>query len=587
MKKGFVIQFLRVLLFLMSFTIVFFLFSCSKFTRIYTAEKNTKDDKKEFAFKSLYYKGVKEKLLGNYANAYAYFNKCLSLDKDVPAVYYELSQIAYVTKDYEKAKDFAEKAYKMDNENIWYGSFLVSIYEDLMDYDNAKRIIKRLIEKDPSNIDFKLELARLYENEGSYEEAIKIFDDIEKVNGLNEDISIEKEKLYLRLNKYDKAVGEIKKLLEKNPDRVEYYGELSTLYMHMNKPDSAYSMIKKILAIDPTSGKAYLSLSEYYQLTHKTDSAFWALGKAFELPSLDLGTKVDVAYNYMKFYSRDSLNYAKIDTLVKILVKKYPSDAKSYTLASDYYSQKRDLKSAKKYLLKAKQFDKSNYLIWQQLMYIDNYYQDYDSLTKHGREAVSLFPLVSRFYLYTGIGYYMKAQYDSAIYFLREGVTYVVDSSQYKDFYYFLGEAYYRNGKPDSSFVFFDKLLKIDKKNIGAMNNYSYYLALNNRDLDKADSLMKIVLKYFPADPSYLDTYGWVLFKKGDYEKSLHYLNLAIENGGDKSPTILQHYGDVLFKTGKILEAVKSWKKAYVLSKNEKQRNGLMERIKNKKLVDD
>ena len=587
MKKGFIIQLLRVLLFFMSFVIVFFLFSCSKFTRVYTAEKNTKKDKAEFVFKSLYYKGVKEKLLGNYANAYAYFEKCLSLDKDVPAVYYELSQIAYVTKDYEKAKELAEKAYKMDNENLWYGSFLVSIYEELADFDNAKRIIKRLIEKDPSNIDFKLELARLYENEGSYEEAIKIFDDIEKVNGLNEDISIEKEKLYLRLNKYDKAVGEIKRLLKKNPDKIEYYGELSTLYMHINETDSAYAMIRKLLSVDPTNGKAYLSLSEYYQLTHKTDSAFWALGKAFESSSLDLGTKVDVAYNYMKFYKKDSFNYNKIDTLIKILVTKYPKDVKSYTLASDYYSQKNDLKLAKKYLLKAKMMDKSNYLIWQQLMYIDNFYHDYDSLTKHGKEAVGLFPLVSRFYLYTGIGYYMKTQYDSSIYYLNNGLTYVVDSTQLKDFYYFLGEAYYRDGKVDSSFIYFDKLLKIDPKNIGAMNNYSYYMTLKNRDLNKADSLMQVVLKYFPADPNYLDTYGWVLFKRGDYEKSLHYLNLAIENGGDKSPTILQHYGDVLFKSGKILEAVKSWKKAYVLSKNEKQRKSLMERIKNKKLINE
>jgi tetratricopeptide (TPR) repeat protein len=586
MKNNFLLRLFRVLLFFVSFIFVFLLFSCSKFTRIYTSEKSTEKEKKEFVFKSLYYNGVKEKLLGNYSNAFAYFNKCLALNQEVPSVYYELSQIAYITKDLENAKQYAEKAYKMDNDNVWYGSFLVSIYEDLGDFDNAKRVIKHLIEKDPSNLDFKLELARLYENEGSYTDAIKIFDDVEKLNGLNEDISIEKERLYLRLNKYDKAVSEIKKLLKKNPDKIEYYGELSNLYMHMNKADSAYAMINKILSLEPTNGKAYLSLSEYYQLTHKTDSAFWALSKAFASPSLDLGTKVDVAYNYMKFYTRDTLNYAKIDTLIKILVKKYPNDVKSYTLASDYYSQKSDFKAAKKYLLKAKEMDKSNYLIWQQLMYIDNYYHDYDSLTKHGKEAVGLFPLISRFYLYTGIGYYMKAEYDSAISFLSKGLTYVVDSTQYKDFYYFLAEAYYRSKKIDSSFTYFDKLLKIDPSNIGAMNNYSYYLALNNRNLDKADSMMQVVLKYFPTEPNYLDTYGWVLFKKKDYEKSLHYLKLAIENGGDKSATIMEHYGDALFKAGKIIEAVKMWKKAYVLSKKESQRQELMERIKNKKIVE-
>jgi len=587
MKSSILKTLIRTFLFVTSFLLFFSLMSCNKFiSKPYNAEKSTAKDKNDFLFKRNYYKGVKEKLLGNYDKSQVYFNACLKLNKEVPSLYYELSQLAYINEDYEKAVELASKAYQMDNENVWYGSYLLSIYEYIGDFDNAKKIIKRLIEKQPNNLDFKLELAKLYENDNKYEEAIKVFDEIEKTNGINEDISIEKEKLYLKLNKPDKAVEEIKRLLEKNPDKVEYYGELSTIYMHMNKPDEAYKMIKKILSLEPNNGKAYLSLSEYYQLSGKTDSAFYALSKAFASQSLDINTKVKVAYNYMKYYTLDTINYNKIDTLVRVLLEKYPKNIKSYTLASDYYSQKKDLKKAKKYLLVAKTMDKNNYLIWEQLMYIDNHYKDYDSLIKHGREAISLFPLISRFYLYTGIAYYMKNHYDSATYFLKKGIKYNVDSTLFPNFYYFTAEAYYRLGKIDSSFYYYDNLLKIDPKNIGAMNNYSYFMALQNRNLDKADSLMQIVLKYFPAEPNYLDTYGWVLYKKGEYQKALEYLKKAINNGGDKSSTILEHYADALFRNGKIKEAVKYWKQAYSNSKDQKQKNNLLQKIQNHKIIE-
>jgi len=65
-------------------------------------------------------------------------------------------------------------------------------------------------------------------------------------------------------------------------------------------------------------------------------------------------------------------------------------------------------------------------------------------------------------------------QYDSTISYLKKGLEYVVDSSQYRDYYYFLAESYHRIRKDDSSFYYYEKLLDVDPVNIGAMNNYSY-----------------------------------------------------------------------------------------------------------------
>ena len=70
-------------------------------------------------------------------------------------------------------------------------------------------------------------------------------------------------------------------------------------------------------------------------------------------------------------------------------------------------------------------------------------------------------------------------------------------------------------------------------------------------------------MSLFPDDPTYLDTYGWVLYQSGRYEESLIPLEKASKASG--SGVIWEHYGDALFRTGKTTEAESAWKKALEL----------------------
>ena len=61
---------------------------------------------------------------------------------------------------------------------------------------------------------------------------------------------------------------------------------------------------------------------------------------------------------------------------------------------------------------------------------------------------------------------------------------------------------------------------------------------------------------------TYQDTYAWILYNKKEYIKAKEWMIKAIQNGGEKSPVILEHYGDVLYQLGDINNAVLQWKKA-------------------------
>ena len=65
-----------------------------------------------------------------------------------------------------------------------------------------------------------------------------------------------------------------------------------------------------------------------------------------------------------------------------------------------------------------------------------------------------------------------------------------------------------------------------------------------------------------PNNGTYQDTYAWVLYCLGEYEKAKLWLEKALKNGGESSAVIIEHYGDVLFKMGQKNEAVIQWKKS-------------------------
>ena len=79
-------------------------------------------------------------------------------------------------------------------------------------------------------------------------------------------------------------------------------------------------------------------------------------------------------------------------------------------------------------------------------------------------------------------------------------------------------------------------------------------------NLEQAKAMSSKLVKIHPNEPTYIDTYAWVLYKLGEYKEAERQLALALKNS--KDPAIVEHYGDVMFQLGKNHEAVKYWKEA-------------------------
>jgi len=74
--------------------------------------------------------------------------------------------------------------------------------------------------------------------------------------------------------------------------------------------------------------------------------------------------------------------------------------------------------------------------------------------------------------------------------------------------------------------------------------------------------MSSITVKAEPTNPTYLDTYAWILYEQGAYTMAKIYIENAVKySENEPSAEILEHYGDILFKTGEPEKALEQWKK--------------------------
>lgn len=523
-------------------------------------------------------------MLGNYDKAIDQFLGCSKVDPANAAPLYQIAEINYELNKTAEALGYAEKAIRLEPENTWYLELYAELLVDAKKYKDAAEVYKKLTEKNPYNTTYFYDLALAYIYQEKYTEAIGVYDLVEKREGISSEIALHKETLYLKQNKINKAIEEIQKLIAAYPSETYNYYILADLYLNNKMSDEAFKVYEKIASIDANDPDIHLSLSDYYRRIGNNDKSFDELKLAFASATLDIDTKVKILLSYYDLSSGSSALKSQAYELLDILIRIHPGEAKAYSIYGDFLYRDKKLDEARTQYLKVIALDSSRYAVWEQLLMIESETGNDSSQAVESKEAIALFPEQAELYLFNGVANYKLKKYDEALLSLSKGALLVVYNDDLTEqFNTYLGDCYYAKNKIKEAFAAYDKVLSINSKNSYVLNNYSYYLALRGEDLGRAEKMARQALDLNPGASSYMDTYGWVLYKEQKYKDAGNWIEKAIENGGDSNGTILEHYGDVLYNLGETEKAVEYWEK----SKKTGQGSPLLEKkITDKKLYE-
>ena len=76
----------------------------------------------------------------------------------------------------------------------------------------------------------------------------------------------------------------------------------------------------------------------------------------------------------------------------------------------------------------------------------------------------------------------------------------------------------------------YEALLRLDSRNPMLQNNLAWQLCIHDVDLVRAEQLSRNAIFAEPRNPAYLDTYAWIMYKMGDCESAIFYIDLAYKN---------------------------------------------------------
>ncbi|MCK5169810.1 MAG: hypothetical protein KAQ75_08020, partial [Bacteroidales bacterium] len=309
-----------------------------------------------------------------------------------------------------------------------------------------------------------------------------------------------------------------------------------------------------------TNSLGLFSIIDFYRKKMDYDNAFKTIEKIIDSDDILFNPKVLIFVSMLNNNKEFNIYNDQIKQHLLLLKSKYPNEKDAYTLYADYLIKMSLLNEAQVEIEHIIENYSGNIIVWEQLLSIYSYNNDIDNLYKKSITAIDSFPSHALFYLFRGISANRLNKTTEAIEILKSGLKKLEnDEKLEQDFYTNLGEAYHENKEYKQSDYYFDLVLKRDPGNLYVINNYSYYLSLREVKLEYAESISKKTIEAEPDNDTYLDTYAWILFKLERYEDALLIIKRAIENGGIDSDVIVEHYGDILYKTGDKDKAIECW----------------------------
>ena len=522
----------------------------------------------------------------DYASAFGLLQHCLDIHPNAASALYEVSQYYMFLRQVPQGQEALEKAVANAPDNYWYSQGLASLYQQQNELDKAVTLLEQMVVRFPAKQDPLFNLLDLYGRQEKYDEVISTLNRLEKRMGKNEQLSMEKFRIYLQMKDDKKAFQEMESLVQEYPMDMRYQVILGDVYLQNGKKQEAYDVYQKVLAAEPDNPMAIFSMASYYKQTGQEELYQQQLDTLLLNKKVTPDTKVGVMRQMIVENEQADKDSTQIIALFDRIMKQEQDDPQIPMLYAQYLLSKNMESESVPVLEQVVDLDPTNKAARMMLIGAAVKKEDYKQIIKVCEPGIEATPDALEFYYYLAVAYNQAEKPDSVISICKRALEHTTADSKKEivsDFYSILGDMYHTQKQMKEAYAAYDSALVYNPSNIGALNNYAYYLSVERRDLDKAEEMSYKTVKAEPNNATYLDTYAWILFEKGNYAEARIYIDNAMKSeGGDKSDVIVEHCGDIYYMTGDVDGALTYWKKALEMGSESKT---LKQKIEKKKYI--
>src|SRR6059036_505179 len=408
---------------------------------------------------------------------------------------------------------------------------------------------------------------------------------------------------YQRLVEVEVAAGEEKKAFEVldraakvRSDDANFWTRLGKLYAAiLFKPDSlpksdelkrVNEIFKKAAEHANDDPAALKDIADYYASSQQLKEAIPLYLRVLELQPDDANAREKLATGFVLTNQRD-----KAVEMLEQIIKEHPEKYQPYDLLAQVLDEEaRSLQRANKIEEAKAKFAKVAANYEQSLLINPNHPGTYLHLAelllgplKNAARGVQLlaearhrFPGAPEIVYYLAIAQREAKQSQQAVATFEEALHEAQldedDDFLNAKFYFNYGAGAEQAGLYDKAADLLRKSITLDPANAAEACNYIGYMwADHNMNLDEAEAMIKRALESEPNNASYLDSLGWVEFRKGKFDQALSDLLRAAKAVERDDPVVFEHIGDTYLKLNRTAEALEAWRKALALDPKNKK----------------
>ena len=542
--------------------LILFLGGCSKYlNKSIEAKSNNKNDDGKYEY--VLTEALRQKYVGKISDAIVLLEKCIEIDPQRSVPYFELSQIYSVTGRNNEAIRFARKAADIERNNYWYQVSCGSVYLQCQKKDSAIVYIENAIKIKPGDVRANILLAGLYEETGQTQKADSVFLILQKAGMITDDLFMVMISGLIEQKNFNEAANRTKKAIEANPSEVKYKAILAEIYSESGNTERCDSIYSDIINKDPDNveSQSYVLTNELKNRKYEEASEF--IKNIFKSENIEKERKIQIAEEILEDSLYSKAYWSDVTENFKILEEKYSDDEQIMSLRPLLYEEiDKDDEAINRYKEILKKFSPGFYFK-EHLINLLLEEKRYEELFTVAGEYSKQNNMSITAKVYYGLAAMELAKYEIAETELKKALILAGNqNTMIVQIYSMLGELKYRANDFGASFEYLKKALEINPDDVTVLNNYAYYLAERNTELKKALIMAKKVMNIEGSNPTYVDTYAWILYKMGKAREAKENLEKFISLDNDTDAELLEHMGFILRAIGKCDEAVLYWRKS-------------------------
>lgn len=522
----------------------------------------------------LFQEASKQKMLGNHVSAFDLLSHCLEISPEAPEVLYQMAIYRLFLRQDSLGLQDLRHASENDPLNTFYKEALATYYLNNQQASLALPYLESLVALRPHRSDILAQLVTIYRAADRPEDAIHALDRIEVLEGKIASVSYQKFGLYKQMGQDKQAYAELESLCKEYPHEMSYRLAIGNQLLEDDRIGEALKVFDQVRKIEPDNPALQLSMLEYYRHTEDSLLFYQLRDSLLYAPKTESDIRVALLRDLIaEEMHSDSLGPKRITAAFDTLDIIQPNDLDLLQLRAAYLATY-DKDNDRDFVAVMDRVNELEPANTQALFYLIQYYgehKEFERLEDLCRRGVLTHPEELLCHFYLGVALYQQDKKPEAMKAFEDGIVQKTDESRpaiVADLYSILGDLYHEMGRDADAFAAYDSCLTYQSDNASCLNNYAYYLSLEDRDLDRAEEMSYRSIRLEPDNKTFLDTYAWILFMKQRYSEAQRYIDrvcppdstdsvlLADES---VSGVVFEHAGDIAACNQQMEQALRFW----------------------------